>query len=62
MGFEESAKNDLIFEKVFVGNSEKVNKLRLSDSKEEFMELSKEIYAELVFVKGICDRSSSPSS
>jgi hypothetical protein len=55
MGFEESEKNDLIFEKVFVGNSEKVIKLRFSDSKAEFMELSKEIYEELVFAKGICE-------
>jgi hypothetical protein len=55
MGFEESAKNDLIFEKVFVGNSEKVIKLRISDSKAEFMELSREIYEELVFAKGLCE-------
>jgi hypothetical protein len=55
MGFEESAQNDLIFEKVFVGNSEKVIRLSFSDSKAEFMELSKEIYEELVFAKGICE-------
>jgi hypothetical protein len=55
MGFEENAKNDLIFEKVFVGNSERVIRLRFSDSKTEFVELSKEIYEELVFAKGICE-------
>lgn len=53
MGFEASEKNDLIFEKVFVANSEKVSQIDISFSKDEIMRLSMEIYRELLFVKGI---------
>jgi hypothetical protein len=53
MGFEASDKNDLIFEKVFLANSEKIDQINISHSKEEAMRLSMEIYQELLFVKGI---------
>jgi hypothetical protein len=53
MGFEASEKSDLIFEKVFIANSEKVNQINISESKDEVMRLSMEIYQELLFVKNI---------
>jgi hypothetical protein len=53
MGFEASEKSDLIFEKVFMANSEKVSQIDFSTSKDEIMRLSMEIYRELLFVKGM---------
>jgi hypothetical protein len=53
MGFEASEKSDLIFEKVFMANSEKVSQIDFSTSRDEIMRLSMEIYRELLFVKGI---------
>jgi hypothetical protein len=53
MGFEASEKSDLIFEKVFMANSEKVSQIDFSTSRDEVMRLSMEIYRELLFVKGI---------
>jgi hypothetical protein len=53
MGFEANDKNDLIFEKVFIANSEKINQIDVSHSKDEVMRLSMEIYQELLFVKSI---------
>lgn len=53
MGFEASEKSDLIFEKVFMANSEKVSQIDFSYSKDELMRLSMEIYRELLFAKGI---------
>ena len=55
MGIEASEKSDLIFEKVFISNSEKVNQINFPDSKDELMRLSMEIYQELLFAKGIND-------
>lgn len=55
MGFEASAQSDLLFEKVFVANSAKVAHFGFSDSKAELIELSKEIYDELVFAREICE-------
>lgn len=51
MGFEASEKSDLIFEKVFMANSEKVSQIDFS--RDEIMRLSMEIYRELLFVKGM---------
>ena len=53
MGFEASEKSDLIFEKVFMANSEKVSQIDFSISRDEIMRLSMEIYRELLFVKSI---------
>jgi hypothetical protein len=53
MGFEASEKSDLIFEKVFMANSEKVSQIDFSTSGDEIMRLSMEIYRELLFVKGV---------
>jgi hypothetical protein len=53
MGFEASEKSDLIFEKVFMANSEKVSQIDFFISRDELMRLSMEIYRELLFVKGI---------
>lgn len=51
MGFEASEKSDLIFEKVFMANSENVSQIDFS--RDEIMRLSMEIYRELLFVKGM---------
>jgi hypothetical protein len=53
MGFEASEKSDLIFENVFMANSEKVSQIDFSTSRDEIMRLSMEIYRELLFVKGM---------
>lgn len=53
MDFEESEKSDLIFEKVFIENSKKVNQIDFSDSKDELIRLSMEIYNELLYVKNM---------
>jgi hypothetical protein len=57
MGFEASAQSDLIFETVFMGNSEKVTQIAISRSPDELDLLSMEIYQELLFAKGISDSS-----
>jgi hypothetical protein len=54
MGFEASAKSDLIFEKVFIANSEKVEQIDFS-SLDELTLLSTQIYEELLFAKEISD-------
>jgi hypothetical protein len=53
MGFEASERNDLIFERVFIANSEKVSQINFSESKDEVMRLSMQIYEELLFVKSM---------
>lgn len=53
MGFEASEQSDIIFETVFMGNSEKVVQIAISGSKEELDLLSMEIYNELLFAKNI---------
>jgi hypothetical protein len=55
MGFEASEQSDLIFETVFMGNSEKITQIAISGSKDELDLLSMEIYNELLFAKGISD-------
>ncbi|MES1226097.1 MAG: hypothetical protein ABUT20_62050, partial [Bacteroidota bacterium] len=55
MGFEASEQSDLIFETVFMGNSEKVTQIAISGSLDELDLLSMEIYQELLFAKGISD-------
>ncbi len=55
MGFEASEQSDLIFETVFMGNSEKIAQIAISGSKDELDLLSMEIYRELLFAKGISD-------
>lgn len=51
MGFEKDDQSDLIFENVYLPNAEKVNQIHFSI--EELDSLSKEIYNELLFAKGI---------
>jgi hypothetical protein len=51
MGFEGNEHNDLIFEKVFLGNSEKVRHINFSYDTEELDALSKLIYEELMLLK-----------
>lgn len=55
MGFPPSEQSDLIFETVFMGNSEKITQIAISGSKDELDLLSMEIYRELLFAKGISD-------
>lgn len=55
MGFEASEQSDLIFETVFMGNSEKITRIAISDSRDELHLLSREIYKELLFAKGISE-------
>jgi hypothetical protein len=55
MGFEACEQNDLIFETVFMGNSEKVTQIAISGSPDELDLLSIEIYRELLFARGITD-------
>jgi hypothetical protein len=57
MGFEASEQSDLIFETVFMGNSEKIAQIDIAGSLDELNLLSMEIYNELLFVKGISDPS-----
>lgn len=59
LGFEASEQSDLIFENVFMGNSEKITQIAIFGSKDELDLLSMEIYNELLFAKGISDSSSS---
>src|SRR5688572_28025957 len=58
MGFENSEQSDLLFETVFMGNSEKVNQIVISESLDELNLLSIEIYKELLFAKDIRDSKS----
>lgn len=58
MGFEASEQSDMIFETVFMGNSEKVSQIAISGSLDELDLLSMEIYNELLFAKGISDSNS----
>ena len=55
MGFEASEQSDLIFETVFMGNSEKISQVSISSSLDELNLLSMEIYKELLFARGISD-------
>lgn len=50
MGFKANANTDEIFNKVLIGNSQKVEWINIT-SKPELRELSKEIYRELLFTK-----------
>lgn len=58
LGFEASEQSDLIFETVFMGNSEKITQIAISGSKDELDLLSMEIYNELLFAKGITGEDS----
>lgn len=55
LGFEASEQSDLIFETVFMGNSEKITQISISGSVDELNLLSMEIYRELIFAKGITE-------
>ena len=55
MGFEASEQSDLIFETVFMGNSENISQVSISSSLDELNLLSMEIYKELLFARGISD-------
>jgi hypothetical protein len=57
MGFEASEQSDMIFETVFMGNSEKIAQIAIAGSLDELNLLSMEIYNELLFAKGISDPS-----
>jgi hypothetical protein len=51
MGFNESSDSDLIYEKVFLANCEKVKHISFARSTEELDLLSEEIFKELMFAK-----------
>ena len=53
MGFQPSQQSDLIFERIFITISEKVQQIDISSSSDELMLLSMEIYKELVFAKEV---------
>ena len=53
MGFQLSEQSDLIFERIFITISEKVQQIDISSSSDELMLLSMEIYKELVFAKEV---------
>ena len=53
MGFQPSQQSDLIFERIFISISEKVQQIDISSSSDELMLLSMEIYKELVFAKEV---------
>jgi hypothetical protein len=53
MGFEAGEQSDLIFDKVYLALSEKVSDIKFSDSMQEVEILSKEIYDQLLFAKGV---------
>jgi hypothetical protein len=53
MGLKGNEHNDLIFEKIFLANSEKVKHINFAYDMEELNALSKLIYEELVLVQGI---------
>lgn len=53
MGFQPSQQSDLIFERIFITISEKVQQIDISSSSDELSLLSMEIYKELVFAKEV---------
>lgn len=53
MGFETCEQNDFIFENVYLASAGKVNDIEFPTSIENLDVLSKEIYKELLFAKGI---------
>jgi hypothetical protein len=53
MGFEASEQNDFIFENVYLACAGKVNNIEFPTSIENLDALSKEVYNELLFAKGI---------
>jgi hypothetical protein len=55
MGFDATEQSDVIFENVYLANAQKVKHINFSYSTEELDVLSKEIYDELLFAKGLCN-------
>jgi hypothetical protein len=53
MGFDKNEHSDVIYESVYLANAQKVRHINFSYSPEELDQLSKEIYEELLFAKGI---------
>lgn len=53
MELEDIEEGDLVFEKVFLANAQKVKQIQFPASSEELNTLSEEIYEQLLFAKGI---------
>lgn len=53
MELENIEEGDLVFEKVFLANAQKVKQIQFPASSEELNELSEDIYEQLLFAKGI---------
>lgn len=53
MELEHMEEGDLIFEKVFLANAQKVKQIQFPASSEELTNLSKEIYEQLLFARGV---------
>lgn len=53
LDLETSEQSDMIFEKVFLGNSEKIIEIDFSSNTEDLDKLSEMIYKELIYVKSI---------
>lgn len=53
MELENVEEGDLVFEKVFLANAQKVKQIQFPASSEELTTLSEEIYEQLLFAKGV---------
>jgi hypothetical protein len=53
MELENTEDSDLIFEKVFLANAQKVKQIQFPAASEELRSLSEEIYEQLLFAKGV---------
>jgi hypothetical protein len=53
MELENIEEGDLVFEKVFLANAQKVKQIQFPASSEELNELSEGIYEQLLFAKGL---------
>lgn len=55
MGLEGHKQSDILFEKVYLANAEKVRHISFATSTQELDRLSNEIYEELLLVKGMAE-------
>lgn len=55
MNLQNHKQGDLLFEKIYLANAQKVKHIRFPASTEELDAISNEIYEELLFAKGLCE-------
>lgn len=55
MGLNQKKEGDLLFEKIYLGNAQKVRHISITSSTEDLDKLSEEIYEELLFAKGMIE-------